>query len=142
MAYVNYMEVGKEVFIVGLAEAAAGYIHIMFISPQFVGQTIAGINTLLIIDVILAFVVGIATKMYARDTVMQVAGYGMAGFLFAMGLLQQLGVFGTVPAVRARMPLAARPTAAAIPRAGYLAPAGVVVNKHGSVPEIAIGTFG
>lgn len=146
MAYINYMEVGKEVFVAGIGGVAAGYLHFQFLQPQFAGQQIAGINTATIVDIIVALVIGIATTMYVgpRNKLGMMFGYGLAGTILAIGLLQQFGIIPGGVAARARARIVRTPIGVApvaVPRAGYLAPSGVVVNKHGTVPEIAPGTF-
>jgi len=145
-SYVNYMQVGKDVFITGIAGLAAGYVHFQFLGPRFVGQTIMGINVLTIVDFIVAFIIGIATTMYTSNAMYRMVGYGLAGTLFAVGLMSQFGIIaGGVPAARlspTRTGLNSIPFSPAVPRASYLAAPGVIVNKHGTVPEIAAGTFG
>jgi len=120
MAYVNYMEVGKTVLVAGIGATAAGYIHFMFLEPQFAGQTIMGINTTLIIDAIMAVIIGVVTVMYARTGLAQVLGYGVAGAIFGLGILQQLGVLAVpAPAVRVvRTPTRTGATVTATPSVG------------------------
>lgn len=145
MAYVNYLEVGKEVLVAGIGGTIGGAVHFMFLAPQFAGQQLMGVKTTTIVDGIIAFVVAIATKMYARGVMSQIAGYGVAATLLAIGVLDQLGVLTTAPSPPvARLPSFSTPImpTQAVPRASYLAPPGIVVNKHGTVPEIAPGTFG
>lgn len=142
MAYVNYVEVGKEVAVASIAGTVMGAAHFMFFAPQFAGQQIMGIKTSTIVDVIVAFVVGVATKMYARTKLGEIMGYGAAAVLGAIGILDQLGWLAAPAAARATVTAPTRVGVAGVPRASYLAPSGVVVNKHGTVPEIAPGTFG
>jgi hypothetical protein len=144
MAYVNYMEVGKQVFVAGIAGTAAGAVHFMFLAPQFAGQMIAGVKTTTIVDVVIGLIVGIVTTMYTRSWDFgRLFGYGLATVFVAVGLLDQFNLFGgtTTASVRT-MATPVNPAMASVPRASYLAPAGVVVNKHGTVPEVAAGTFG
>jgi len=103
MAYVNYMEVGKTVLVAGIGVTAAGYIHFMFLEPQFAGQTIMGISTTFLIDAIMALIIGVVTVMYARGGLAQVLGYGVAGAMFGIGLLQQLGVLPFAPTASLRV---------------------------------------
>lgn len=142
MARVDYMEVGKEVLIAGIGGTAVGLVHFMFLEPQLAGQQIMGVNTATIVDVILAFVVGVATKMYARGASMKILGYGASAVLVTVALLRQFGIIaGPAPAPTPTVgPIAVGQ--GPIPRASVLAPSGVVVNKHGTVPEMAPGTFG
>lgn len=136
------MEVGKEVFVAGIGGIAAGYVHFQFLAPQFAGQMIGPVKTSTLVDVIVAFLAGIVTTMYAKTALIKVLGYGLAGTLVAVGILDQFNMLGAPAAVRAfpmQVPLA--PTGI-VPRASYLAPPGIVVNKHGTIPEIAPGTFG
>lgn len=147
MAYVNYMQVGKEVLVAGVGGTIAGAVHVMFLMPQFAGQQIVpGVPTTSVVDLIIAFVVGVATKMYVRSVMGQLLGYGAAGMLAAVGILQivlpafTLGGMARSYSAPPQSVFAPGPLAN-VPRATYLAPAGVVVNKHGTVPEIAPGTF-
>lgn len=122
MAYVNYVEVGKEVLVAGIGGTMAGYIHFMFLEPQVAGMApIMGINMATVVDLIVGFIVGIATTMYARGTLAKILGYGVAGTLVAVGLLQQLGVLpSTTQTVRVvRTPTGALTrTVAATPSVG------------------------
>jgi len=147
LAYVNYMQVGKEVLIAGVGGTLAGAVHVMFLQPQFAGQQIIpGVPTVSVVDIVIGFVVGVLTKMYAKTAIAQLAGYGVAGFLTGLGILQLVlpafGIQAAAPRYVAPQSVFAPSAIAQVPRATYLAPAGVVVNKHGSVPEIAPGTFG
>lgn len=139
MAYVNYMAVGKEVLIAGIGGTIAGAAHFMFLAPQFAGQNIMGIKTSTIVDGVVAFVAGIATKMYAKSIMGQLVGYGVAGTILAIGILDQFNLLGAPAVARLAVPAMQAPF---IPRASVLAAPGVVVNKHGTVPEMAPGTFG
>lgn len=145
MAYVNYMQVGKEVLIAGLGGTVAGAVHVMFLQPQFAGQQlIPGVPTTSIVDIIVGFIVGVVTKMYARSPMGQLIGYGVAGFLTGLGILQLVLPAFAITGISApvRMAPASMSFQPPVARASYLAAPGVVVNKHGSVPEMAPGTFG
>lgn len=145
MAYVNYMQVGKDVLIAGIGGTVAGAVHVMFLMPQFAGQQIIpGVPTTSVVDMVIGFLVGVGTRMYAKGTTGQLIGYGVAGFLFALGILQIVLPAFTLGGVRLSAPatVITGPPGVVPSRASYMAPAGVVLNKHGSVPQFAPGTFG
>lgn len=145
MVYVNYMQVGKEVLVAGIGGTVAGAVHVMFLMPQFAGQQIVpGVPTTSVIDMVIGFLVGIGTKMYAKTGWAQLIGYGVAGFLFALGILQIVLPAFTLGGAAMRFapaPVITGPAGVSPQRASYMAPAGVVLNKHGSVPQFAPGTF-
>lgn len=137
------MEVGKTVFVAGIGSTLGLATHFMFLQPQFAGQTIIpGVQTATVIDIIVGFIVGVVTAMYAKGLMGRLAGYMIAGTFIGIGLAQQFGLLGGAPVTRLARRVAPRVGAGAIPRASVLAPPGVVVNKHGTVPEMAPGTFG
>lgn len=146
MAYVNYVEIGKQVFVAGIGGLAAGAVHFQFLAPRFAGQMIGPVKTSTIIDIVIGFIAGVVTWMYTDSwDLLRLLGIGVAGSMVAVGLLDQFGLLAgatTARAVRTISAAPVNPTMASVPRATYLAPTGVVVNKHGSVPEIAAGTFG
>lgn len=146
MAYVNYMQVGKEVLVAGLGGAGIGLAHIMFLQPQLgAAQIIPGVSTLAVADIIIAFVVGVITAMYAKTSMQKLIGMGAAGTLAAVGILSIAGQalpIGTQRVAISRAVPVSPMGRLGVARASYLAAPGVVVNKHGTVPEIAPGTFG
>ena len=100
MVKLQYMTVGKEVLAATLGGSAAGALHFMFLQPQFPGQ-MYGINISTIVDFIIAFIIGAATTLYAKTALTKLLGWGLAGTLGAIGLLQQFNVWGTpAPVVR------------------------------------------
>jgi len=100
MAYkVKYVTVGKEVLAATLGGSAAGALHFMFLGPQFPGQ-MYGIKIATIVDFIIAFIVGVATTLYAKTALTKLLGWGLAGTLGAIGLLAQFNLWGTTPVVR------------------------------------------
>ena len=144
MAYVNYMEVGKTVLIAGIGGTLGGAMHFMFLAPQTVGQTYFGVKLTTIVDFIVAFIVGALTWMYTgKWDYMRIAGLSISTFLAALGILDALGIMTpSTPAVSMATNANAMRFSPNVPRASYLAAPGVIVNKHGSVPEVAAGTFG
>ena len=143
MAYVNYMQVGKTVLVAGIGGTLGGALHFMFLAPQTAGQSYFGIKLTTIVDFIVAFIVGVLTWMYtSKWDYMRIAGLSVSAFTAALGILDALGVM-TQPAPAVSLANAnAMRFSPNVPRASYLAAPGVIVNKHGSVPEVAAGTFG
>lgn len=142
MAYVNYMNVGKEVLVASLAATGAGAIHFMFLAPQFAGQMLGPVKMSTAVDAILAFVIGIATAMYTSTWgPTRIGGIAATGILGALAILDQFNLLTTAAPATVGVP-ALPATSTLVPRASYLAPPGVIVNKHGTVPEVAAGTFG
>ena len=143
MAYVNYMQVGKTVLVAGIGGTLGGALHFMFLAPQTAGQSYFGIKLTTIVDFIVAFIVGVLTWMYtSKWDYMRIAGLSVSAFTAALGILDALGVM-TQPAPTVSLTNAnATRFSPNVPRASYLAAPGVIVNKHGSVPEVAAGTFG
>jgi hypothetical protein len=143
MAYVNYMEVGKTVLIAGIGATTAGAIHFMWLQPYFAGQMLGPVKVSAAVDWIIAFIAGLATTMYTdRWDLTRIFGFAATAFFAGIGLLDQFNLLTgggtTTTATMTTTPVAS----SLVPRASYLAPAGVIVNKHGSVPEVAAGTFG
>jgi hypothetical protein len=141
MAYVNYMEVGKTVLVAGIGATAAGALHFMMLQPYFAGQMLGPVKVSAAVDWIIAFIAGLATTMYTdRWDLTRIFGFAATAFFAGIGLLDQFNLItggGTTTAA-----MTTPVTSSMIPRASYLAPPGVVVNKHGTVPEVAAGTFG
>ncbi|MBA7493688.1 hypothetical protein ES702_04250 [subsurface metagenome] len=96
---INYMEVGKEVFVAGIGGVAAGYMHFQFLAPQFAGQMIGPIKTTTLVDFIVALIIGIGSTLYLERGLPRLFGWGIAGTVFALGLMDQLGILptGVVP---------------------------------------------
>ncbi|MBA7489948.1 hypothetical protein ES702_00482 [subsurface metagenome] len=92
---VNYMEVGKEVFVAGIGGVAAGYLHFQFLMPQFAGQMIGPIKTTTLVDFIVALIIGIGSTMYLEAGLPRLFGWGIAGTVFALGLMDQFGILPT-----------------------------------------------
>ena len=139
------MEVGKTVLIAGLGGTAAGALHFMWLAPQFAGQMIGPVKTSTIIDLVVAFIAGIVTTMYTSSwDMIRILGFSMATLFAAIGIMDQFNLLtpATPAQVAAPQSVFAPSALAMVPRASYLAPPGVIVNKHGSVPEVAAGTFG
>ncbi|OYD16954.1 hypothetical protein CH330_01410 [candidate division WOR-3 bacterium JGI_Cruoil_03_51_56] len=115
MAYVNYMEIGKEVFVAGIGGVAAGYLHFQFLTTQFAGQMVGPIKTTTIIDFIVALIIGIGSTIYLPKGLGLYFGWGVAGTVFALGLMDQLGILPGAAATRIRVvrPTVARPVVAA-----------------------------
>jgi len=141
MAYVNYMEVGKTVLVAGVGATTAGALHFMWLQPYFAGQMLGPVKVSAAVDWIIAFIAGLATTMYTTSwDLTRIFGFAASAFFAGIGLLDQFNLL-TPPATTAAMSTPVR-TSSMIPRASYLAAPGVIVNKHGSVPEVAAGTFG
>jgi len=103
MAYlskVDYVEVGKDVFVAGVGGVAAGYIHFQFLQPYFAGQMIGPIKTTTIVDFIVAMIIGIGATMYLEQGLPRYLGWGVAGTVFALGLMDQLGILPVAAATR------------------------------------------
>ena len=94
------MEVGKEVMVAGVGGLLGGYMHVMFLQPYFAAQMVGPIQTTTLVDLIVAFIIGVATTMYAVGPLAKLFGYGLAGTLAAVGLMQQFGILPTAAAVR------------------------------------------
>jgi len=112
---VNYMEIGKEVFVAGIGGVAAGYIHFQFLMPQLAGQMVGPIKMSLIVDFIAGLIMGIGSTMYLEG-LPRYLGWGLAGTVFALGLMDQFGI----------LPTAAPPPGEAIRRITVAAPSAVV----------------
>jgi len=108
-AKVRYMEIGKGVIAATIGGTLAGAAHFMFLGPQFPGQYY-GVNTATIIDWIVAFFVGIGTALYAKTPLTMLLGFGAAGTLATVGLLQQFGIIPTAVAPGIRVARVAAPT--------------------------------
>lgn len=141
MAYVNYMEVGKTVLVAGVGATTAGALHFMLLQPYFAGQMLGPVKVSAAVDWIIAFIAGLATTMYTSSwDLTRIFGFAASAFFAGIGLLDQFNLLGGSTTSVAAMSTPV--TSTMIPRASYLAPAGVIVNKHSSVPEVAAGTFG
>lgn len=100
MAYpskVDYIEVGKGVFVAGLGGVAAGYMHFQFLQPYFAGQMIGPIKTTTIVDFIVAMIIGVGSTIYLEKGLPRYLGWGVAGTVFALGLMDQLGILPGAP---------------------------------------------
>jgi len=108
----DYVEVGKNVFLSGFGGFGAAYLHYQFLAPKLPG-TIAGINKTTLVDIIIGMVAGVATTMYTvlseRDLLKILFGYTIAGTFVALGLMTQFGI-GPVTARYARVSRVVAPT--------------------------------